>query len=145
MTEQQKETTKSVSETFVDQGYNVYEKMRGAITARLEEAEEYSKVYEEARALANISDEEFAELSADLNFEIEAMKHTLGKLNDKKTRDWFVDLLSKGLTEEVTEEDLDILDRAFDIQDRIESKFGEALEALDFFVSKDFGKTAVVN
>lgn len=123
----------------------MYENMRGNFTGRLEELESLQSTFEESNLLTGGLGEEYEELLESLLLEKGIMESVLSGMNDVKTRDWYIDMVTEALEKEVTPEELAIVDEAIGIQERIEEVISRTSMELFGYLGKDLDEKVVVN
>ena len=134
-----------ILEEFKEQAGMMYETVREVFQDRLEQLDQYIAVYQEAGDLEGLTEEELQEILPTVTAQQKLTSKVVEKLNDTKTRDWFIEMVNSDLESSITEEDAEILLKAIEIQSRIDNIFEEKSSELVSYLSKDLGNKVVVN
>lgn len=134
-----------ILEEFKEQAGMMYETVREVFQDRLEQLDQYIAVYQEAGDLEGLTEEELQEILPTVTAQQKLTSKVVEKLNDTKTRDWFIEMVNSDLESNITEEDAEILLKAIEIQSRIDNIFEEKSSELVSYLSKDLGNKVVVN
>lgn len=134
-----------IVDEFKEQTVLMYETVREIFQDRLVRLDQYIAVYQEAGDLADLSDEELADVLPVAIAQQKEVKAIVEKLNHTETRDWFVEFVNGQLDEKVSEEDAEVLSKALEVQTRIDGIFEQGSNELVSYLTKDLGEKVVIN
>lgn len=134
-----------IVDEFKEQTVLMYETVREIFQDRLVRLDQYIAVYQEAGDLADLSDEELADVLPVAIAQQKEVKAIVEKLNHTETRDWFVEFVNGQLDEKVSEEDAEVLSKALEVQTRIDGIFEQGSNEFVSYLTKDLGEKVVIN
>lgn len=134
-----------IVDEFKEQTVLMYETVREIFQDRLIRLDQYIAVYQEAGDLADLSEEELADVLPAAVAQQKEVKAIVEKLNHTETRDWFIEFVNGQLDEKVSQEDAEVLSKALEVQTRIDGIFEQGSNELVSYLTKDLGEKVVIN
>lgn len=121
-----------------------YETTKEVLQEHLDNINGYIDARQQAKELQEVSEEELQEFYPDVKEEKERLEAAMAKLEDEATSSWWVELTLERLKEAVSEEEGKILEKALEIQDRIENIMDDSSADLVGYLSKGLSNGVVV-
>lgn len=122
----------------------IYDATETFFQVELEVLESYMSQRAETIELNGGLDQELEDLLPDVELDIGKMRKAVQMLADKEVRSKWVTLIQDNLSSEISQEDIDVLESAAKIEDRIQEVYQSGSEILVAWVAKESNDEVVV-
>lgn len=122
----------------------IYDATETFFQVELEVLESYMSQRAETIELNGGLDQELEDLLPDVELDIGKMRKAVQMLADKEVRSKWVTLIQDNLSSEISQEDIEVLESAAKIEDRIQEVYQSGSEILVAWVAKESNDEVVV-
>lgn len=122
----------------------IYDATETFFQVELEVLESYMSQRAETIELNGGLDQELEDLLPDVELDIGKMRKAVQMLADKEVRSKWVTLIQENLSSEISQEDIEVLESAAKIEDRIQEVYQSGSEILVAWVAKESNDEVVV-